>query len=1087
FNFSYDPQAVSVRTHVINITFSLIHFESSSILVIFEVVKSPFVALNGTDALNGTVLTNMSSLYTRSYSLNEYDSFSISMSYYSNKTSQIFNVTTGEVTVVVNTTIWYSQTKESNLNWTFVFNGSAMGTFLINITFTHTNYTSLTFQIVYQINPAQTTVTEYDTSKLDNPTPGINSSVKSANSIVFWLIWRSEYGESINDTDGVISNDTSLLVFLNSTELIGIHYHYFRYTAIDTGVDVINLTFGTINYTSMNIILYFEVLDRSLVIDNIHSTHESDFISVVGFLQYGDIYYFNIVTNDSETWNPVNVSSFNTLPENVSFEGIVENGSHRFSYEAWAIATSSPVQLSIQFSKANYLSVSYLISFYIEYADSEIISTPNSITTYFTQDQNFSVIWQSISNSQITTSPVLRINSSTVTTSEYWLILLNSDNGKYNFTIKSEIVGNFSVSLFFRSTVFENQTYNFLITILPVPTLLGPGTNPTNDTFIGDLIPFYYSETYELRIHWLESFNNGSIIDSTINVSGNGKDFLTTAVWYSNGIHKFNLTAEKLGIFQISFILETTNFTRLTYFVKFNVSIMPTKSLTSANIAFEDQSVLVEDVVRINGSGYQTFREQNISNYTVILLMNETQVLESLFDFKVEQNRFSINFTTRTYHYGNYSLTLGILKTGYQNQHINFSITLLGRETIFSVTFPSKTFEQGEPIEITALLNYTQTTGGGSGAGILLTPLNGTDVSFYIGLEYSNGTIRDLPVYTTQTDVLGKATYTIDGKFTQDAKGFSKIDVESGPSLSGLPSIYSMSAAELAEYEIIYIFDPLEIIIPVIITGVVILLIVGSLVGSSVVLNRKRKHRSQLIQLADSTIEKGFEDIKSIRLILAKHESGLPFYVEKTIADFQADTDTLSGMSTAISQFIEDVSGQMQVRNENGTLKKKFETISREGFHMLSWNGNYSSLVIISEIELPDYYKERLEGLGNELEFTFQDDLKNFYDAEKLRESVIRKIVRKYISLHYFSAYVLNEGVLTLKNIKLSRNEKKMISQIKKLIVEKQGIQYFFSEQIISYLAMKYKRSKVITFLEKMISLNYLVECSQEELLKLSE
>ncbi|MHA2204106.1 MAG: hypothetical protein ACW991_10495, partial [Candidatus Hodarchaeales archaeon] len=358
-------------------------------------------------------------------------------------------------------------------------------------------------------------------------------------------------------------------------------------------------------------------------------------------------------------------------------------------------------------------------------------------------------------------------------------------------------------------------------------------------------------------------------------------------------------------------------------------------------------------------------------------------------------------------------------------------------------------------------------------------------VSFYIGLKFENGTTRDLPAYSTQTDVRGEASFTIDGKYTRDGIGFSKIDVESGPSPSGLPSSYSMSDAELAEYEIRYIFDPLEIIIPVITIGVAVLLTVGATAASGITINRRRKKRSATIHAKRRKVEQSFEDIKSIRLILARHESGLQFYVEKTLSEFQTDPDALSGMSTAISSFIGDVAGTMQTRGEETTSKKSIETISREGFYMLIWNGKYSSIIIISEAQLPEYFKERLIALGQELEETFKDQLKDIFTTEQFPNSIIKKMIRKHISLHYFSAFALNEGILTLKNVKLSRKGKKMLSLIKKIHLEKNGLFYLFSEQIISHLERKYKRSEAIEFLEKAINWNLLIELTQEEQEKL--
>ncbi|MFX0152168.1 MAG: hypothetical protein ACFFAJ_15380, partial [Candidatus Hodarchaeota archaeon] len=209
-------------------------------------------------------------------------------------------------------------------------------------------------------------------------------------------------------------------------------------------------------------------------------------------------------------------------------------------------------------------------------------------------------------------------------------------------------------------------------------------------------------------------------------------------------------------------------------------------------------------------------------------------------------------------------------------------------------------------------------------------------------------------------------------------------------------------------------------------------------------------------------------------------------YSEKTIAELSTDTDALSGMSAALSSFMEEVSESMVSRPEE-LRTEKIEVMSREGLHMLVWHGYYSSLIIISEIRLPEYFKDRLGGLGRELEAKFVDDLQDFYSTDQIPSSIVKKMVRKYIPLHYFSAFVLNEGVLTLESIKLSKKDQKMFARIKEVLFEKKGVQYFFSEQIISHLSKKYKRSEAIEFLDRAINWNLLVECSQEDLLQLGQ
>jgi len=265
------------------------------------------------------------------------------------------------------------------------------------------------------------------------------------------------------------------------------------------------------------------------------------------------------------------------------------------------------------------------------------------------------------------------------------------------------------------------------------------------------------------------------------------------------------------------------------------------------------------------------------------------------------------------------------------------------------------------------------------------------------------------------------------------------------------------------------------------------LLFIGAVVSSGIFLNRKRKQRSELIQRKRRKIEQSFEDIKSIRLLIARHESGLQFYSEKTIAELHTDTDALSGMSAALSSFMEEVSEGMRSRTDEQKEKEKIEVMSREGLHMLIWHGKFSSFIIISEVRLPDYFNDRLAKLGREVENKYSDNLQDFYSADQIPNSQIKKMVRKHIPLHYFSAFILNEGVLTLENIKLSGKEKKMLKVIKEILFQKEGIQFFFSEQIISHLSKHYNRSEAIKFLDRAIDINLLIEASQEDIISIGK
>ncbi|MFX0086722.1 MAG: hypothetical protein ACFFAU_13705, partial [Candidatus Hodarchaeota archaeon] len=909
----------------------------------------------------------------------------------------------------------------------------------------------------------------------------INATLMSGDNITFWLIWRSEYGEDL--TDPVIESHNATVILIDTP---GMGIHSFNHTGGDVGIVTFNLTFGTTYYNSINYTMRFLITDRGLVIAKEPlTTHYSNtthpYISPTGYLHYGDRYYFYVFINDSITASPLDINEADISTSiNVTFVN-VSSGRHLFYYDAWIIARIVSHQISIQFNKVNYVSVNYQISFFVDYADSEILFNPSSLNTYYSQNAYFSVVWQSIPNSGISTT-LLRINSTDINISESMVTFIGVNNGNYTFLITSNVVDVFSVRIDFHSSEFIDQFFIFQLTILPVPTYLGGLTSPLNASVIGDTSLLYFSHIYEFTVQWLDDFNDSGIVDSSILVSGSGMNYLSPNYQTSSdGNHQLTYHANATGTYQVIIVLETTNFAKLVYEITFIVTIMPTNALNPANIDF-NESILVEDVLYINGSGFKTFDNESISTIdSISLWLNDSSVPEVEFEFLSLDNQFWVNFSTQGYQWGAYNVSVMLEAIGYQSQSISFTVTLLGREINLTVSLPVATIEQGQSIEITAILEYAQIVTAGIGAELSLATLAGVDITFYIGLNYQNGSTKNFETIT-QTDVLGEASYMIDGTYTKAATGFANITVTSASFSSGLPARYSMSEEELAQYKITYFLDPFEILIP----AAIIFTVIGVLIGSVYTINRRRKRKIETRLRGERKVEQSFEDIKSIRLIIARHESGLQFYSEKTIADLTTDTDALSGMSAAISSFMEEVSDSMASRS--GEEKRhEIEMMSREGLHMLIWHGNYSSLIIISEVRLPDYFQDRLRGLGLELEKKYVDDLKNFYSSDQIPSSVVKKMVRKFIPLHYFSAFILNEGVLTLESIKLTTKQKKMLKQMKEIRFLKEGIQFFFSEQIISQLSKHWKRSEAIKFLNQAIEWNLLIEASQEDIINIQK
>ncbi|MFW9904435.1 MAG: hypothetical protein ACFFFH_08895 [Candidatus Thorarchaeota archaeon] len=653
-------------------------------------------------------------------------------------------------------------------------------------------------------------------------------------------------------------------------------------------------------------------------------------------------------------------------------------------------------------------------------------------------------------------------------------------NLSWSFIFNPVQSGVFTVRIEFDKQYYVSSNFIFQLEILKASTSIVSNLNTPENIYFTESIDFFLllnnTDYNELITGGSPNINATSIV-SFINSTND-------CYWF-----RFDSSNLQLGFHVVNITFSHSEFTSSNIILIFNVITMPTAKISLTEVHLTNNgTVQIEDDLEITLETYRTYHGIEITHLDSIeLWLNSSSVSSNDYKMENEHTPFKIILHTLGWRFGSYNLSIQISTLGYQAQVIQLNITLNGIPTEISVDIePGKNIQEGQDVKFIVTLKYQPDSQSGIGAGVnQQIPLSGINVSFSIEIKYKNDTMKSFN-YITQTDDAGQAVFTIDGHNTKAAIEFTNITIKSDAGLSSLQSNYSMPSSELAT---IRIFSPAVDIFQII--GFVLLVVAtllfgGIAVGASVqFIQKKRETRKTLIQRHDLAVEQSFEDIKSIRLILARHESGLQFYVEKTLSEFQTDPDALSGMSTAISSFIGDVAGTMQSRDAEDDSKKSIETISREGFYMLIWNGKYSSIMIISEAPLPDYFKERLTALGNELEKTFQDQLKDIFTTEQFPASIIKKMVRKHIALHYFSAFVLNEGILTLKKVKLSRKDKKMLSILKEIHLQKNGLSYLFSEQIISRLERKYKRSEAIEFFEKAISWNLLVELTQEEQKKL--
>ncbi|MFX0181445.1 MAG: DUF2341 domain-containing protein [Candidatus Hodarchaeota archaeon] len=261
----------------------------------------------------------------------------------------------------------------------------------------------------------------------------------------------------------------------------------------------------------------------------------------------------------------------------------------------------------------------------------------------------------------------------------------------------------------------------------------------------------------------------------------------------------------------------------------------------------------------------------------------------------------------------------------------------------------------------------------------------------------------------------------------------------------------------------------------------ILIIIIAFLIvlSSVIILVHRQFHKIKTVQ---EGIEHKFNVMKSIRVIFCRTSFGVQFYNEQTFHHFEADIDVLSGLSTAISDFMKNVTAGMITRSKKEGSQERtteFEALSSEGFNILVWNGSYSSVAIISERVLPKIYRSYIKCIGKEIEDKYADVLLKFISPNQIPPDKIKRILRKHLPLYYCTPLALNSSALKLANNKtLSKKELQMWTSICQQLSPGSTFGISSPERIVRELSSNFKRSNAIKFLEKAVKLNLLVESS---------
>ncbi len=936
-------------------------------------------------------------------------------------------------------------------NHSFYYEAFEIGIFSsLNITFSLNNYFDYCYTITFIVDKRKFF---FDTtlSTLDNASVPVQ--VKYNNTYNFNVFLRDQ------KTQNPV-NASIVIVHENITEypMIFSGNHSFSYFAGAIGQQLnLSIVFVKSNYFNLTYFISFNIFSRIMVFDLNLSTQPTP--AAVN-LQYGDIYFFKIYIRDNETGVPLIITNPIENTENLFLVNI-SNGFHWFRFQAWEL---QPDAANIIFSLNNYNSLFYLIIFSVTEASSEVVSQSLSISTTYSLNKEFFLIWQSIPNPSLNTSQVLFINTSNLdiqfSSSECaeHFFFQNCINGNYSFFILANKVVTFTVVLNFNAEGFKNASIQIEILIL-LGTTNFSFTDPENNSYLDE--PFHFTESQNITIGWIETINGNSLVDTEPEYNGNGTEFLVLVDWFPNGTHVFNIRADKIGIFQVKIIFNMANYQASLYFLIINVSpmktIKPNIDYPSELIVGEQLSISVEEWFTIN---HDRVPISNLDQQMRILNGSEL-IPYTIMDFA--EDRFTVIVTTEDFNKGEQNLHLQLLCYGYENQSIDISLNMIGRKIIISIEVVPEEIVQGREFKVEAILEYESLINNvsGSGAGLSLKSLEGVEVNFEVEILYENGNIKTL-YNTTHAQLLGNskgiAQFIIRGEYTVGAEGINRITVYSSETASGQAGFSTTPDDYLETYQFKKgsVEDPI-VIDPILIIISIILLVLVSITLISLKSYQNHKKSQKDIQ---NEIEYRFKDLLNLRGILCRNNHGILLYGENFRFKDQ-DGDLIAGITTAMSTFVDQVS-------EHSLKEGEFDILERGNFGIFSHQGKFTVLSLVSSGKLSKYTLDKLVTIHEQIESRFSpDELNSILNGDIKAE--VEKIVYDNLPLGLLKPLIVENTVLRTKLNTFKKTEKKIYQIIGDVPSFIEGLQIFYALTLISSLtAQGITLTDAILFLEKL-------------------
>ncbi|MHA2095502.1 MAG: hypothetical protein ACW98F_12860, partial [Candidatus Hodarchaeales archaeon] len=361
--FQLSPTTLGLGFHAINITFYHAYFESSSLIVSLEVLSRP---TSTTGQYDSQALINDTTIVNLYFANSSADSLIINLEYYDVLTTNTLNTGAPTIESLIPIT---NTLKEGNLSWTITFNPNQTGIFLINITFSLTNYTTALFIFHLTVNKAPSTI--YN-SLLSDP-----QVFYDENEDFFLLYNNSYYNENITGLTqglGITLNNTKVS-FLNRTG----NYYWFRLspTTLVLGLHTSNITFYHSYFESSSLIVNFTVITRPTGITGLYNsqslTNDTTIVNRYFANSSADVIAINLGYYDVLTTNILNTGA-PTIESLIPITNTLKEGNL-----SWTI-TFNPNQtgiflININFSLTNYTNALFIFHLTVNKAETAIYNS----------------------------------------------------------------------------------------------------------------------------------------------------------------------------------------------------------------------------------------------------------------------------------------------------------------------------------------------------------------------------------------------------------------------------------------------------------------------------------------------------------------------------------------------------------------------------------------------------------------------------------------------------------------------------------------------------------------------------------------